>query len=125
MNRIIFLLYSLTITPITFALQPIRIEVFSGPEAKKYIEEIAQMRIILFKEFPYLYQGTIADEEKYLETYFNSPDATIILIFNNEKVVGLSSSIPLTRESAEIQQPFLQQNFALHQYLYWGSTIIY
>lgn len=103
----------------------LEIRVFSGLEAQQYFDDIANMRITLFKEFPYLYQGSIAYEEEYLETYFKSPNATILLVFDNNKVVGFSNSIPLAEESDAMKAPFIAKGLDLNNYLYIGEVMLY
>ncbi len=103
----------------------ISIRTFSGQEARKYFNDIAHIRLSLFSEYPYLYKGTIEDERGYLETYFRSPDAVILLVFDNEKVVGFSNSIPLTQESEEMKAPFLKKGLNLEDYLYVGEVMLY
>lgn len=101
------------------------IKSFSGTEAKPYLSEIAQLRITMFREFPYLYEGDIEYEKMYLETYFKSPNSNILLLFDREgAVVGFSNSIPLNEEMLEIQQPFLDQGIDPSTYLYIGEAMV-
>ena len=41
------------------------IESVRGREIKNYLDDIASLRINVFKEFPYLYDGCINYERKY------------------------------------------------------------
>lgn len=104
----------------------IRIEEFSGPKAKKYFNDIAKIRMNLFKEFPYLYEGNLNWETEYLDTYFKSNEATILLAFNEKnKVVAFSNSIPLKDESVELTEPFIKAGLNPADYLYIGEVMIY
>ncbi|MGY0216247.1 GNAT family N-acetyltransferase [Endozoicomonadaceae bacterium StTr2] len=105
--------------------QPYTISYFSGPEARKYRDDIAAIRIGLFKEFPYLYEGDLTYETEYLETYFSQPNALIMLAFQNNKVVGYSSSVSLADELEEIKAPFSGDNVPLDKMLYIGEAMIY
>lgn len=106
--------------------KPNNVHVFSGIEARKYMQDIANIRITSFKEYPYLYQGTIAYEKEYLETYFTSYQASILLVFDDDnKVVGFSNSIPLIDESEEIKNPFIVQEYDIKNYLYIGEVMLY
>lgn len=100
------------------------LKIFSGPEAKKYINEIAHMRISIFKEFPYLYEGSIEYERGYLETYFQSQESVISLLFEKENVVGYASAIPLEQEFAEIQKSFIDAGLNVKEYLYVGELML-
>jgi len=100
-------------------------KVLSGPDAREYFEDIAQIRISLFSEYPYLYEGTIEHEKEYLETYFKSSCALILLVFDGQKIVGFSNSIALSEESEEMKTPFIEHKLNLSEYLYIGEVMIY
>ena len=39
----------------------------SGRALPDYLEDVARLRIEVFRDFPYLYDGTVEYEEKYLQ----------------------------------------------------------
>jgi len=45
------------------------IHCLKGKEILPYLSELARLRIEIFKEYPYLYEGDLAYEEQYLHTY--------------------------------------------------------
>ena len=100
------------------------IKTFTGPEAREHFRDLAHFRISLFKEFPYLYQGTEDYEKEYLETYFRSPNSHIILVYDRNKLIACSTGIPLTEEMKEIQEPFLKNNISPSAYFYIGEVLI-
>lgn len=110
-------------TPIN-AETALSIQTFSGGEARSHWQQIAQLRIDMFKEFPYLYEGSLDYEMDYLETYFKSPNSVILLVFDQDNLVGFSNAIPLTEEMKEIQEPFLQKGIDIRDYLYVGEFMI-
>jgi len=79
----------------------ISLQAFTGEEAKKYTKQIANIRITMFKEFPYLYEGSLEGEEEYLNIYFSSTNSIVLLVLDGDKVVGFSNSIPLKYASGE------------------------
>jgi hypothetical protein len=97
----------------------------TGKEAKEYLPQIANIRINMFKEFPYLYKGSLEDEKIYLDTYFNSKDTIILLAFDKQRLIAFSNSIPLEQEMDEIKQPFIKNNIDIKKYLYIGEMMIY
>ncbi len=78
----------------------------TGPEAITFIHRIAEFRLTSFREFPYLYDGTITDEETYLKTYFESCKAKLFLAFHGNDLVAFSSCLPLADEGDYMQKPF-------------------
>lgn len=102
------------------------IKVFTGQEAKNYVDEIAAMRINTLKEYPYLYKGAVEIEKEYLQVYFKSPNAIVLLAFDtNNNVIGFSNSIPLIDEAEEIKAPFIEKQLNCDDYLYIGEGLIY
>lgn len=102
----------------------ISIKALSGSQARQYWQEIANLRIGMFREFPYLYEGSLEYEKPYLETYFKSENSAILLVFDENEVVGFSSAIPLSEEMPEIQAPFIAQNLNTEKYLYIGEVML-
>lgn len=102
------------------------IKSFTGQEAERYIDQIAAIRLNMFKEYPYLYNGTVEIEKEYLQIYFKSSHANILLTFDSDdNVIGFSSSIPLSDEAEEIRAPFIEKQLNCDNYLYIGEGLIY
>jgi len=102
----------------------LQLKSFIGEEASAYFSQIADLRINTFKEFPYFYEGNFETEKGYLGVYFKSQKSLTLLVFDGDKIVGCSSSVPLNEESDIIQRPFLDSNLNSKDYLYIGDVII-
>jgi hypothetical protein len=98
----------------------------SGTDLLPYIPELARLRIEVFRDFPYLYDGTIEYEQKYLQTYIDHPDSVIVLAFDNDDnaIVGASTAIPMRDETAELQKPFLEQGYDLNKVFYCSESVL-
>ena len=96
----------------------------SGPELTRYIPELAQLRIQVFRDWPYLYDGDLAYEEKYLQTYIEAPNSVIVLALDDDKVVGASTGIPLQYETDEVKQPFIDAGFDIDRIFYCGESVL-
>jgi GNAT superfamily N-acetyltransferase len=73
----------------------IRHQVVYGAAILPYIDAIAALRIEVFREWPYLYDGSLAYERKYLQAYADAPDSLCILAWAGEDVVGASTACGL------------------------------
>lgn len=102
----------------------VKITQLKGKQIKDYINELAKLRIETFKEYPYLYEGNLEYEQKYLSTYTNCDETLLILVQDGERVVGCSTAIPLEFESIECQQPFLDNNLNIKEYFYLGESVL-
>lgn len=97
-----------------------QIEILHGAQIEPHWQDIAQLRIAVFREFPYLYQGTLDYERDYLKAYWESPDSVVIVARDGERAVGASTALPMTHEHAEIRQPVDHPE----NYFYLGESIL-
>jgi GNAT superfamily N-acetyltransferase len=93
-------------------------------EIKPYLEEIALLRMSVFKEFPYLYEGSIDYEIKYLERYIRSDNSMVCIVSDQGNVVGASSCLPMSDEDREFKQPFLNHGYGIDRIFYFGESIL-
>lgn len=96
----------------------------TGEALRRYVDDLARLRIRVFREFPYLYDGTEAYERNYLDTYAGSGKAMAVLVFDGDHVVGASTGIPLANESDAFRQPFLDQDIDPQRVFYCGESVL-
>lgn len=96
----------------------------SGEALNQYIPELAQLRIQVFRDFPYLYDGDTDYEARYLQTYIEAPDSVIVLAFDGDKVVGASTGIPLKYETDEVKAPFIKAGIDVDSVFYCGESVL-
>ena len=102
----------------------IRVERFSGKGLDRYIDDLARLRIEVFREYPYLYQGSLDYERRYLRTYSGVPDSVIVLAFDEAAVVGASTGLPMQAETEEVKQPFLEHGYDPDRIFYFGESVL-
>ena len=102
----------------------LRIERFSGSELNSYIDKIAELRIEVFRDFPYLYDGTMDYERNYLQTYIRCPQAVVVVAFAGDEVVGASTGIPMQFEEASFRQPFIDLGYDPTQIFYCAESVL-
>jgi GNAT superfamily N-acetyltransferase len=95
-----------------------------GGDIKDYLPELARLRIQVFREYPYLYEGSTAYEEKYLQTYVNAPDGVMVLVRDRGQVVGASSGLPLCAETPNVIEPFVACGYDPEQIFYYGESVL-
>lgn len=105
-------------------MSQLRVERCTGKALEQYLPELARLRIEVFREFPYLYDGDYDYEQKYLRTYVESPDAVIVLAFDGERVIGASTGLPLEHETPEFQRPFLEHGHDPKKIFYCGESVL-
>ena len=80
----------------------IRFTIQQGKEIYPYIQDLARLRISIFREYPYLYDGNDTYEAKYLSKFSEVEDTYVVLIFDNDKVIGAFTGIPIRFEDETI-----------------------
>jgi GNAT superfamily N-acetyltransferase len=100
------------------------VEELTGPSIASVIPDLARLRMTVFKEFPYLYEGSLEYELKYLQTYLECPNSLIVVVRDGSRVVGASSALPLAFETKEVQQPFLEHGFDPQTVFYLAESVL-
>ncbi len=100
------------------------IRTFTGPSVTAYLPAVAALRIAVFRDYPYLYDGDPAYEASYLATYAKSAGSVFVLAFDGERVVGASTGIPLEDETDAIRAPFVARGIVPREVFYFGESVL-
>lgn len=93
-------------------------------EVTSRLAEIAALRCVVFREWPYLYDGNLEYERAYLSPYCNDVRALIIAVLHNGRLVGMSTGMPLEMQSDQIVAPFLKRPESPSSILYGGESVL-
>ena len=102
----------------------LHIQRLSGGAINAWLPELARLRIRVFREYPYLYEGSIAYEERYLRTYVDAPDSVMALVWDRDQVVGASSGLPLEAETPEAIKPLVAHGYDPRRIFYYGESVL-
>ncbi|MCB5201579.1 GNAT family N-acetyltransferase [Neorhizobium sp. T786] len=102
----------------------LEIKTFSGTDAAARFEDVARLRIAVFRDFPYLYDGDLAHERKYLATYARSEGSIFVLAIDGTRVVGASTGTPMAGETDEVKAPFLAAGRNPEDFFYFGESML-
>ena len=95
-----------------------------GQKARGYINDLAALRIQVFKDFPYLYDGDVDYEKKYLNTYFKSKTGRVFLALDGKRVVGASTCVLAVEEEEAFKAPLVKAGYDPKKVLYFGESIL-
>ncbi|MCX2525506.1 GNAT family N-acetyltransferase [Larsenimonas rhizosphaerae] len=96
----------------------------SGEALHPFIPELARLRMQVFRDFPYLYEGDPDYETRYLQTYTEAPHSVIVLALEGDRVVGASTGLPLCHETADVQRPFHEAGYSIDDIFYCGESVL-
>lgn len=100
------------------------IETLSGATTRHALPALARLRVTVFRDFPYLYEGDTAYEEKYLAKFLDIPDGTIVVARDGDEIVGASTALPLAKAGKAEQKPFRDHGLDLGKVYYFGESVL-
>lgn len=102
----------------------LKIDRLSGSDLHPFLPALAELRIRVFREFPYLYEGNEAYEKRYLRKYVGSAESVLVLVRSGGKVVGAATGLPLAHETDDVKNPFINWNYNIDHIFYFGESVV-
>ena len=113
-----------TSAPSVTALPSVTLRTLTGDALAPWIEDLARLRIAVFRDWPYLYQGDAAYEAAYLRSYLGAWRSVVVLALDGGRVVGASTGLPLADEPAEFRAPFEKAGLDVDPLFYFGESVL-
>lgn len=89
-----------------------------------HLEDLARLRIEVFREFPYLYEGSLEYELRYLKTLSESPRGVLVAARDGETLVGASTGLPLADAESAFQEPFVRLGKSPDRFFYFAESVL-
>ena len=105
-------------------IDDVEIRALTGPALEAALDDVAALRIAVFRDWPYLYDGTLDYERQYLATYRDTPGALLVAAVAGGRVIGASTSTPMEDHAPEFSAPFLAMDLAPEQILYGAESVL-
>ncbi len=102
----------------------LRLQNFHGPELEPHLDALGTLRITVFREYPYFYDGSLEYERDYLRVYLRSKGSLVVLAFDGDRVVGATTCLPMLDEGPEFQAAFVKAGYDLSTICYFGESIL-
>ncbi|PLL10715.1 GNAT family N-acetyltransferase [Tabrizicola sp. TH137] len=102
----------------------ISVRALRGAALEAALEDVARLRIAVFRDWPYLYDGSLDYEREYLSTYRDSPGALLVGAFFGDVLVGASTSTPMEDHAGEFAAPMQGRGVALEKILYGAESVL-
>ena len=97
---------------------------FSGPGFAPHVDALAVLRIEVFRDWPYLYDGDAAYEADYLRAYTDSTDAVIVAAWDGGRLVGAATGAPMEDHAEDFGAPLEGAGFDLSDVFYCGESVL-
>lgn len=96
----------------------------TGSDIDTIAHDFARLRIKVFRDFPYLYEGSEEYETEYIKTYSECPEAMIFGIYDDNILAGATTCIPLIYETEEVKLPFEKAGYDIRKIFYFGESML-
>ncbi|MBB4640244.1 GNAT family N-acetyltransferase [Rhizorhapis suberifaciens] len=106
------------------AAPDISIRNLTGEALAASLDALAELRIAVFRAFPYLYDGDRTYEQNYLRAYAASPDAIIVGAFDDDRLVGAATAAPMADHAAPFAGPFEARGYDISRIFYFGESVL-
>lgn len=99
-------------------------ETLSGAALHPLLPDLARLRIEVFRDWPYLYEGDEAYERRYLRAYADAPGAAVVVCREGEAVVGAATCEPMTQGHAPVREAFAAAGLDPAAFCYFGESVL-
>lgn len=96
----------------------------TGARLAEVIPALARLRIAVFRDFPYLYDGDAAYEAEYLADFAAAEDAVIVVARDGDDIVGAATAAPLAAQDDAWKRPLAAAGFDIARTFYFGESVL-
>lgn len=89
-----------------------------------WIDTIGSLRLQVFREYPYLYEGTIEEERGYLATYGQASTSLIVLAMDGDHAVGATTCIRMNEGDPAFRACFERAGLETSAICYLGESVL-
>jgi GNAT superfamily N-acetyltransferase len=88
------------------------------------IPALSDLRIQVFRSWPYLYDGSAEYETSYLAEFVREPGSVLVVARDGDAIIGAATASPLEGQKPDIQNPFREQGMDVAQIFYFGESVL-
>lgn len=96
----------------------------TGLDLKAALPELARLRMTVFRDWPYLYDGTLDYEEAYLAKLAAGRGALVVAAYDDRRMIGAATGAPLAGQAEEFAAPFQARGFDIGRIFYFGESVL-
>ncbi|WP_417599547.1 GNAT family N-acetyltransferase [Pararhodobacter oceanensis] len=101
-----------------------KIAALTGPALDGALEDLARLRIAVFRDWPYLYDGDLAYERRYLEPYRDNPRAIVAGAFEGTRLIGAATGTPMEDHADEFAEAFAGRGLDMSDIFYCAESVL-
>jgi GNAT superfamily N-acetyltransferase len=102
----------------------VTVQPLTGAAFEAALDDVARLRIAVFRDWPYLYDGDLYYERRYLATYRDSPEALVVGAFDGARLVGAATGTPMEDHAEEFSTAFAGTGLVLSDIFYCAESVL-
>lgn len=102
----------------------IEVRALTGAALDGALDDVARLRIAVFRAFPYLYDGDLEYERGYLAAYRDSPGAVVVGAFDGARLVGAATGTPMEDHAGDFAAAFAGTGHDLRHIFYCAESVL-
>jgi GNAT superfamily N-acetyltransferase len=88
------------------------------------IPALSELRIRIFRDWPYLYEGTTEYEAEYLAEFMREPGSALVVAQDGDAIIGAATASPMAGQKPEFQEPLRQMGLDVARIFYFGESVL-
>lgn len=102
----------------------LRVDTLTGAALEAALEDVARLRIEVFRTWPYLYDGDLAYERDYLQSYRDSDGAILVGAFDGDQLVGAATGTPMADHADDFAAAFAGTDLDIAEVFYCAESVL-
>jgi GNAT superfamily N-acetyltransferase len=102
----------------------VAVEALTGARIRDVLPDLARLRIEVFREWPYLYDGTYDYERDYIARFADSAGALVAVAKDGGRIVGAATATYLGGHAEAFAEPFLSRGLDTSGIYYFGESVL-
>lgn len=102
----------------------LEVRTLTGEDIKTVLPDLARLRMVVFRDWPYLYEGTLEYEEEYLGKFAKAKGAVCVIARDGDLIVGASTGAPMIEHADEFGEPFKKAGYDITKIFYCGKSVL-
>ncbi|WP_321364553.1 GNAT family N-acetyltransferase [uncultured Celeribacter sp.] len=95
-----------------------------GAEVEAALDDLARLRIAVFREWPYLYDGSLDYERTYMASYVGNDRAVLVAAFDGDRIVGAATGSPLAEHAEDFATAFAHVDMPMDSVFYCAESVL-
>lgn len=102
----------------------IRVEPLTGEALTQALDDLAQLRIKVFRSYPYLYDGDPEYERNYLQAYSRGGQTILVGAYDGDTLIGAATGMPMEDHSSEFADALARADIAAQEVFYCAESVL-